>query len=82
MTKKKVTQKVKLSSQIMVKKLMHLVALVAFFLVGIAGLRAGVSVVMVTLRGAAVMLVILFVNFILLKVMSTYEEISGEQDKT
>ena len=91
MAHKMVTHKLKLSSQVMVRKLIASVAVVAFLVMLVSSLRAGgwnltqmnwdSGSFWILVRIGIVLFILKVIGVVLLKIMSTYEEIGSGQDK-
>lgn len=71
---------VKLNDQIVVRKMLASVALLAFIVVMIASLRAGANLYTVSVRAAIVMLVVKVFSVVVLRLLTTYEEIGCGQE--
>ena len=81
MAAKQTGVRVKLNSQVLTRKLIAGVTLIAFLVMVISSLKAGVGVVALLWRALAVFLVLWLIGRVLITVMSTYEEMSGGQNK-
>jgi apolipoprotein N-acyltransferase len=67
---------------LMFKKLFAGVAMLAFIVILIAGLKANARLVTIAYRATIVMVVILFVNRVVIKVLSGYEEMNSGKAET
>jgi hypothetical protein len=59
------------------RNLLATVALLAFFVVVVEGLRNGVRVTTILYRSAAAVFAIRFLTYIIIRVLGSYEEIQG-----
>ncbi len=82
MAAKTLTIKKKLPSYAVLHKMMAGVALLAFCVVVVSGLRAGVYAYIIAYRAALAMVVIGIVSRIVIRVLITYEEIQSGKDES
>jgi hypothetical protein len=68
--------KQKLSSQAVLKKLFAGVSLLAFVIIIVVGLQSGVRLTVIVYRSALAMIVIGIVARVILRVLTTYEEMN------
>jgi hypothetical protein len=60
-------------------RLFAAVALIGFFVVCVAGLLADVNVITIILNATAVMIVVKFLSWVVIKVLTNYEEMNSGQ---